>query len=180
MFYDEKKIEQLKSLYPSGTKICCDNMADDLAPIESGTIGKVDFVDDAGQIHVNWQNGRTLALVPETDSFHVVEQQETAVENLPAVKGLIKKLSDIAEEILEDLGTDIRDFDIDEMFSDEELCSQIVRSVAKMLENSPKVDNVQVSDIGVQFQNFMTVTPTGMDNEQSEVSNETEEPEMSI
>lgn len=78
MFYNEKKIEWLKRIYPHGTKICCDSMDDDLAPVESGTIGKVDFVDDSGQIHVDWQNGRTLALIPGVDSFHIVRQQETS------------------------------------------------------------------------------------------------------
>ena len=36
-----------------------------------GLKGKVDMVDDAGQIHVNWENGSSLALVPAVDSFHI-------------------------------------------------------------------------------------------------------------
>ena len=82
MFYNEKKIDRLKRIYPHGTKICCDSMDDDLAPVESGTIGKVDFVDDAGQIHVDWQNGRTLALIPGVDSFHIVRDQSDNDEEL--------------------------------------------------------------------------------------------------
>lgn len=35
-----------------------------------GLRGIVDQVDDAGQIHVNWENGRTLPVIPEIDSFH--------------------------------------------------------------------------------------------------------------
>ena len=30
-----------------------------------GLKGTVSFVDDAGQIHVNWENGRTLPVIPE-------------------------------------------------------------------------------------------------------------------
>ena len=36
----------------------------------AGLMGKVAFVD--GQIHVQWENGRTLALSPELDDFQVV------------------------------------------------------------------------------------------------------------
>lgn len=82
MFYNEKKIEWLKRIYPHGTKICCDSMDDDLAPVESGTIGKVDFVDDAGQIHVDWINGRTLALIPGVDSFHIVKEPSDNAEEV--------------------------------------------------------------------------------------------------
>lgn len=35
-----------------------------------GLKGTVSYVDDAGQIHVNWENGRTLPVIPEIDSFH--------------------------------------------------------------------------------------------------------------
>lgn len=37
-----------------------------------GTRGKVVFVDDAGQIHVKWDNGSSLALIPEVDKFKIV------------------------------------------------------------------------------------------------------------
>lgn len=38
----------------------------------AGLMGKVSFVDDIGQVHVQWENGRSLALNAETDSFQVV------------------------------------------------------------------------------------------------------------
>lgn len=38
----------------------------------AGLTGKVTLVDDIGQIHVQWENGRTLALSPELDDFQVV------------------------------------------------------------------------------------------------------------
>ena len=37
-----------------------------------GTRGKVIFIDDAGQIHVKWDNGSSLALIPEVDKFKIV------------------------------------------------------------------------------------------------------------
>lgn len=73
--YDEKKIEQFRQMYPKGTRICLDHMEDKFA-VESGTCGTVQAVDDAGNIIMKWDNGRTLSIVPEVDRFHVVESTE--------------------------------------------------------------------------------------------------------
>lgn len=45
---------------------------DDTQAPPVGTRGKVVFVDDAGQIHVKWDNGSSLALIPEVDKFKIV------------------------------------------------------------------------------------------------------------
>ena len=37
-----------------------------------GLIGIVDFIDDTNQIHVNWENGSSLALIPEVDKFEIL------------------------------------------------------------------------------------------------------------
>jgi hypothetical protein len=37
-------------------------------------------VDDSGQIHPIWDNGRTLAIVPETDSFRKMTEQDLKEE----------------------------------------------------------------------------------------------------
>ena len=42
------------------------------APITPGTEGVVELVDDAGSIHMKWDNGRTLAIIPGEDSFTVL------------------------------------------------------------------------------------------------------------
>lgn len=62
--------EMIKSLYPSGTRLVLDEMCDPWAPVAPGTHGTVKAVDSMGQIHMHWDNGRTLALIPDEDRFH--------------------------------------------------------------------------------------------------------------
>ena len=61
--------KDIKEAYPAGTRIRLNTMNDPYDPVPSGTEGSVHFVDDSGQIHMKWDNGRTLALVPGLDSF---------------------------------------------------------------------------------------------------------------
>jgi outer membrane lipoprotein SlyB len=51
-----------------GKRITLIRMDDAQAP-ESGTKGIITKVDGMGQIHVRWDNGSTLAVVPEEDEF---------------------------------------------------------------------------------------------------------------
>lgn len=62
------EIEFLRNMYPKDTRIVLHHMDDPFAP-PSGTKGTVTWVDDIGQIHVNWDNGSTLALNVKLDSF---------------------------------------------------------------------------------------------------------------
>ena len=63
--------EKIKLMYPKGTRLRLIAM-DDPFPIEHGTTGSVNFVDDAGQIHMYWDDGRSLALVPGVDKFEII------------------------------------------------------------------------------------------------------------
>ena len=73
--------DRIQSQYPEGTRIYLENMNDPHAPVPPGTRGTVDFVDDAGQIHMKWDNGRTLAIVPSEDSFRKLTEEEIAEEH---------------------------------------------------------------------------------------------------
>ena len=55
-----------------GMRIVCDKMEDDPQPIKDGSIGTVMLIDDIGQIHVSWDDGRNLALVPGVDKYHTI------------------------------------------------------------------------------------------------------------
>lgn len=77
---DRKMVEFIKEQYPPGTRIRLNSMDDPYAPIAPGTEGEVDFVDDIGQLHMKWDNGRTLALVPGEDSFSVLPPKLTTLK----------------------------------------------------------------------------------------------------
>ena len=47
-------------------------MDDSQAP-KPGTVGVVEYVDDEGQIHMRWESGSSLALIPEEDKFEKID-----------------------------------------------------------------------------------------------------------
>lgn len=77
----EKEAKRTKAAYPPGTRVMLLNMNDRLAPVPEGTRGTVKHVDDLGQIHMEWDNGRTLALVPGEDSFRTLTVEELREES---------------------------------------------------------------------------------------------------
>lgn len=68
-------VEFLKNKYASGKRIRLIRMLDQHDPVPSGTLGSVRFVDDMGNIHVAWDNGRTLSLLPGIDEFELLGEQ---------------------------------------------------------------------------------------------------------
>ena len=73
-------VKFLKEQYPQGTRIRLNSMEDPYDPIIPGTEGEVDFVDDEGQLHMKWDNGRTLPLIPGEDSFSVLPPKLTTLK----------------------------------------------------------------------------------------------------
>lgn len=71
---------KLRDLYPKGTRIELDMMSGE-DRVYSGLKGTVKFVDDAGQIHMRWDNGSSLALNVEEDVFRIVHENEIDYEN---------------------------------------------------------------------------------------------------
>lgn len=68
----EENVKATKAAYPVGTKIKLIHM-DDKWAVKPGTIGTVKSVDDAGTIHVNWESGSSLGLIPGVDEFEIIQ-----------------------------------------------------------------------------------------------------------
>jgi len=68
-FPTPKEVARIRTVYPKGTRVVLISMEDPYTQLKPGDAGTVDFVDDAGQIHMNWDRGSTLALIPGVDSF---------------------------------------------------------------------------------------------------------------
>ncbi len=89
--YNKRKIEMIKQRYPEGTRICLDNMDNDPNPIPPGSKGTVQFVDDMGTVFCEFDNGRSLGVIPGEDSFHKIQQEEELTEELEESEDLSKE-----------------------------------------------------------------------------------------
>lgn len=78
---ERQKAKMNKEMYPVGTRIELISMGDDPRPIESGTRGTVDVVDDIGTVHCSFDNGRYMGIIPGEDSFRKLTPEEIEAEN---------------------------------------------------------------------------------------------------
>ena len=74
--YEIQFAKRMKENYPPGTRLELISMDDPYAKIPPGTRGTVVCVDDIGTIHVNWDNGSGLGLVPGEDAFRRLSPAE--------------------------------------------------------------------------------------------------------
>ena len=64
-----KQIQILKNHYVKGLRVELINVNDEFCKLKKGDTGTITKVDDICQIHVNWDNGSTIALVYGEDRF---------------------------------------------------------------------------------------------------------------
>lgn len=64
-------IDELRTVFRPGARIVLESMDDPQSP-PIGAVGTVLYVDDAGQIHVSWESGGSLSLIPGVDLFHIL------------------------------------------------------------------------------------------------------------
>lgn len=67
--FNQKQLDDLKQTYCPGFRVRLLHMNQDPYPVPDNTLGTIQHIDDAGQIHVKWDNGQGLALVPQVDQF---------------------------------------------------------------------------------------------------------------
>ena len=117
---NKNRIDYLRKMYPEGTRIKINTMSDPYHPVPSGTLGTVNHVDDAGTIHMKWDNGQSLGLIDEEDDFTVVYRPEYKEEQIrvlvvaPLQKPVIKMIENTLEAQQEIVEGDIEYINIED------------------------------------------------------------------
>ena len=76
----EELARRYKELYKPGDRIMLECMGDDPRPIPPGTKGTVRVVDDMGTVHCDFDNGRSLGIIPKEDLFRKLTETELLQE----------------------------------------------------------------------------------------------------
>ena len=72
----KEELEALREKYPKGCRVELVKMDDPYREMPPGLKGVVAGVDDSGSIHVDWQNGSSLAVIFGEDECRRVEDAE--------------------------------------------------------------------------------------------------------
>ena len=81
-----KDIQRLREQYPKGSRVeLLESVTD---PLPAGSKGSVWAVDDAGQLHINWDEGGSLALIYGIDSFRKIGSVEECEAKAVMEEGL--------------------------------------------------------------------------------------------
>ena len=73
MCISENELLKRRQQFKPGTRVKLLSM-DDIQSPPPGTIGTVTRVDDMGTIHVWWESGSGLGIIPEYDAFKILDQ----------------------------------------------------------------------------------------------------------
>jgi hypothetical protein len=84
-----EQINSLKEIYPEGTLLILNNMEGE-PQMKQGLLGRVEHVDDIGQIHCAWENGSGLALNRKLDSFSKVQNMKSFKLYMPLEKRVLE------------------------------------------------------------------------------------------
>lgn len=73
-FPDKARIEAYRKRYPAGTRVELVKMDDPYTKLRPGDRGRVVCIDDAGGIHISWDNGSSLATIIGEDIIRKIEE----------------------------------------------------------------------------------------------------------
>ena len=78
----KEELEALREKYPKGCRVELVKMDDPYREMPPGLQGVVTGIDDTGSIHVDWQNGSSLAVIFGEDYAVKIEDGEVTVGEL--------------------------------------------------------------------------------------------------
>lgn len=73
VFIRPEVLKRLREEYTPGTRVELIHMSDPYRDMPAGLQGVVQYVDDAGSVHVAWENGSSLAVVHGVDRIRKIE-----------------------------------------------------------------------------------------------------------
>ena len=93
-----QEFEVFEKKYPAGTKIRLISMENETHPVEAGTTGTIVssvYVQGDAVVSVNWDNGRTLNLIPSIDQFEKYDHNSKHTWSDNELTALWGELSDV-------------------------------------------------------------------------------------
>lgn len=121
-------LEFLREQYPKGSRVRLTKMGNDPHPIPPGSMGTLKYIDDVGQFHVKWDNGRGLALIIGEDQFQILPPEPQTIKFYMPLTAQLYAYDDWGdlEEYGNDLdGRELRDYTLYE-FSEKSYCDRSV------------------------------------------------------
>ena len=84
-FISSAELVILRKMYPEGCRVSLERMVDEpYAKLHPGDLGTVRNVDDAGQIHISWDQGSSVAVI------YKVDRQTAGMEGRETSSGISK------------------------------------------------------------------------------------------
>lgn len=68
----QRQAVAIRAQYPKGTRVELISTTDPYTRLAPGTQGTVSSVDDIGTIHVNWDSGSSLGMIPGEDEIRKI------------------------------------------------------------------------------------------------------------